>query len=522
MKLSIVIPCYNEKDTIREILSRVLAVDLSFPHQKWEKEIIIVNDASTDGTDEIINEFRHVAKIIHLPKNAGKATAVRCGLEEATGDYIIIQDADLEYNPHEIPLFLKDLKDDSNHVVFGSRNLYHVKRKGFWHQRAGVWLITKMINGFYGLRLTDVWTCYKLFPQSAKSHFVPGRFEGELLFTTALARAEYVIMEVPITHTPRDAKHGKKIRIRDGVKAIQLLLAEKLLHLKKQEIRITGDHSHLIACPFCHNSLEKSKGHYTCKTHGRFDIDDCNRPILIEENIYTKNSDQHESGINWLKSFFKQFPKLYYSIWHVFCPVMMLVNGPRMVLNMVSKRSTVIDVGSGPERFGKEVVNVDIFPFPEVDIVANATHLPFKNNSVDAAVSESLFEHVPDASLVAKEMVRVVKPGGYIYVSAPFIHPYHASPDDFNRWTISGLKHMFPELEIVKAGVRSGPWSALLMFMAYWLGVIFSFGSVKVAPFLAHIFMLILGPFKYLDYFFMKIPGSEAVATHLYILGRKK
>lgn len=522
MKLSIVIPCYNEEHTIKEILLRVLAVDLSFPDVSWEKEIIIVDDASTDNTKNILKGFNHVAKVITLSKNNGKGTAVKRGLEEATGDYIIIQDADLEYNPNEIPLFLKELKPDSSYVVYGSRNLYHVKRKGFIHQRLGVWFITKMINGFYNLRLTDVWTCYKLFPQSAKEHFVPGRFEAELLFTTALARANFMIMEVPITHAPRDAKYGKKIRIIDGLKAIQLLLAEKLLHLKKPAIRTTGDHSHLICCAFCREGLQRKENKYICDTHGIFDIDESNRPILIEENIYAKNSDQHESGINWLKSFFKQFPKLYYSIWHVFCPVMMLVNGPRMVLDYVKNGSAVIDVGSGPERLGKEFINVDIFPFPEVDIVANATHLPFKDNSVDAAVSESLFEHVPDASLVAKEMVRVVKPGGLIYVSAPFIHPYHASPDDFNRWTISGLKHLFPELEIVEAGVRSGPWSAVLMFMAYWLGVIFSFGSRKVAPFLAHIFMLVLGPLKYFDYFFMKIPGSEAVATHLYILGRKK
>ncbi len=305
-------------------------------------------------------------------------------------------------------------------------------------------------------------------------------------------------------------------------KSTRLYLADKLLNLRKIEIRMTEDHSGIICCPLCKSDLEKSNKSLVCKAHGHFDIDESNRPILIEKNVYDKNTDEHESGINWLKSFFKQFPKLYYSIWHVFCPVMMLMNGPRMVLDFVKPGSVTVDIGSGPERLGKEFINVDVFPFPEVDIVANATNLPFKDNTIDAAVSESLFEHVSDANLVAKEMVRVVKPGGYIYVSAPFIHPYHASPDDFNRWTISGLKHLFPELDIVKVGVRSGPWSAFLMFMAYWLGVLFSFGSRKLAPFLAHVFMLILGPLKYLDYLFTNMPGSEAVAAHLYILGRKK
>lgn len=304
--------------------------------------------------------------------------------------------------------------------------------------------------------------------------------------------------------------------------SLRARIGNRLLNLKKHETRMTGDHSALICCPFCKSNLEKRDGAYLCPTHGQFSIDGSNRPLLIGKRVFEHNTEEHVSGINWLKSFFKQFPKLYYSIWHMFCPVMMLVNGPRMVLKHVERGSKVIDLGSGPERLGPEFVNVDVFPFPEVDIVANAEELPFRDASLDAAVSESLLEHVPDAHKVAKEMTRVVRPGGYIYVSAPFIHPYHASPDDFNRWTVSGLKHMFPELDIVSSGVRSGPWSALLIFLAYWLGVIFSFGSKRLAPFLAHVFMLVLGPLKYLDILFMYMPGADAVATHLYILGKKK
>jgi glycosyltransferase involved in cell wall biosynthesis len=517
-KLSIVIPAYNEEKTLDEILSRVFSVSIP----GWVSEVIVVDDASTDSTPRILKRYEGKIKAIRQQVNGGKGTAVLRGLDEATGDYIIIQDADLEYHPKEIPLFIDAIKKEGVQVVYGSRNLHPTKREGFFFQRWGVWMITKLMNGMYGANLTDVWTCYKLFPQEAKKHFVPGKFESELLFTAAVLRDGYKIAEVPISHIPRPASEGKKIRYRDGFKAIQLLLADRLLNLRKPQIRETGDHSHIIACPFCKGDLMKRDAGLVCKEHGFFLVDESRRPILIEENIYGENTDKHESGVNWLKSFLKQFPKIYYSIWHMFCPVMMLVNGPRMILDKVKEGSTVIDVGSGPERLGKEFINVDVFPFPEVDIVSDATKLPFKNDSIDGAVSESLFEHVPDAHLVAKEMTRVVKKGGYIYVSAPFIHPYHASPDDYNRWTISGLKHLFPGLEIVESGVRSGPWSALLMFMAYWLGVIFSFGSRKVAPFLAHIFMLILGPLKYLDYIFIHMPGSDAVATHLYILGKKR
>lgn len=516
-KLSIVIHVYNEERTIDELLARVFAVSMP----GWITEIIIVDDASIDKTHEILKKYRHVAKVITHEQNEGKGTAVRRGLAEATGDYIIIQDADLEYHPQEIPSLVAALGEGKNRAVFGSRNLHHEERQGFIFQRLGVWFITKIINTFYGAKLTDVWTCYKLFPSDAKKHFVPGKFEAELLFTTALLRNGYRIVEAPISHAPRSAVEGKKIRYRDGFRAIQLLLADRLANLRAPKVRTTGDHSHIICCPFCKADLLRSETGLVCKTHGHFIVDESARPILIEKEVYKRNTEQHETGVNWLKSFFKQWPKFYYALWHYACPVMMLVNGPRMVLDKVKEGSTVIDVGSGPERLGKEFINVDVFPFPEVDIVSDATELPFKDNSIDAAVSESLFEHVPDAHKVAREMVRVVKPGGYIYVSAPFMHPYHASPDDFNRWTTSGLKHMFSDLEIVEVGVRSGPWSTFLMFFAYWLGVIFSFGSRTAAPFIAHVFMLVLGPLKYLDYIFIHMPGSDAVATHLYILGKK-
>jgi SAM-dependent methyltransferase len=518
MKLSIVIPVYNEEKTIEELLSRVF--DVKIPG--WTTEVVVVDDASSDKTSLLLKKHGTKIKVVTLGKNSGKGTAVERGLAAATGDYIVIQDADLEYHPREIPSLVLMLPAGSKGVVYGSRNLHHEPREGFIFQRLGVWVITKLINTMYGAKLTDVWTCYKLFPADAKKHFVQGKFEAELIFTAALLRDGYEIVEAPISHAPRGAEEGKKIRYRDGFRAIQLLIADKLINLRKPQVRTTGNHSHLLCCPFCKADLLEHEGGLICPTHGRFTIDSSRRPILIEKGVFEHNTDQHVSGVTWLKSFLKQWPNLYHTVWHYACPAMMLVNGPRMILDKVSEGANVIDVGSGPERLGKEFINVDVFPFTEVDIVSDATTLPFKNNAIDGAVSESVFEHVADAHLIAREMVRVVKPGGYIYVSAPFIHPYHTSPDDFNRWTLSGLKHMFKDLEIVEAGVRSGPWSALLLFMAYWLGVVFSFGSRKTAPFLAHIFMLVLGPLKYLDILFIHMPGSEAVATHLYILGRKR
>jgi len=515
-KLSIIIPAYNEGKTLPEILRRVRSVTIP----DWKIETIVVNDASTDDTRAILDTHDDILTI-HHEGNKGKGSAVATGLSHATGDYILIQDADLEYNPGEIPLLVSSLRDGVS-MVYGSRNLHHEPRKGFWVQRGGVWLITKLINILYRAELTDVWTCYKLFPNTVKNLFVSGRFESELVFTVRALRAGHFIAEAPISHTPRDASEGKKIRYRDGVRAILLILADRLLHLRGTGDRRAKDTSSLIVDPVDKKPLTR-RGDVLVSTSGvEYLIDTAGRPHLISDSSFSVNVDQHESGITWLKSFLKQFPILYYTVWHIFCPVLMLVNGPRKIRKFIKPSTQILDIGSGPERLGKDFINVDVFPFPEVDIVADASVLPFRAGSIDAMVSESVFEHVPDATRFASEMVRVLAPGGYIYVSAPFIHPYHTSPDDFNRWTMSGLRYLFRDLEIVESGVRTGPWSALLMFLANWLGVLLSFGSRKIAPFITHVLFLVIGPLKFLDLLFMWIPGSEVVATHLYVIAKKK
>ncbi|MFC1802294.1 glycosyltransferase [Patescibacteria group bacterium] len=519
-KISVIIPCFNEEKTIKEILDRVVKADFL----DWEKEIIVVDDFSSDKTREILSNYSSNIKVYYQDKNGGKGTAVKRGIEESTGDYIIIQDADLEYNPDEIKSMLKAIDNKSCRVVYGSRNLHENKREGFVIPRLGAWLITKVLNSSYNLQLTDAWTCYKLFPKEVAKEFVSGGFESELLFTIAIAKKGFNICEVPISHNPRDKEDGKKIRYRDGFLVLWLIYLDKLLSLKPEEVSYKAkDTSSLVSCPLCLGDLEKGKDFYRCLEHGKFKIDKSFRPILINNDVFTKNSIEHREGISWLKSFLKQFPKLYYFVWGVFCPVLMVQNGPRNILKLLNKDSIVLDIGSGPERLGNEFINVDVYPFDEVDIVADASKLPFKDNSIDGVVSESVLEHIENPSDMVDEMVRVTKKGGYIYISAPFIHPYHASPDDFGRWSMSGLKLLLSnDVKIVESGVRSGPWSAFLMFLAYWLGNIFSLGFIKIAPFLTHIFMLVLGPLKIFDLIFANIPGAEDVSAHLYIVGRKK
>ncbi len=224
MKLSIIIPCYNEVGTIATVIEQVLALQLP----NWQMEVIVVDDASTDGTTEILADYNSRLKVIRLAKNSGKGTAVARGLVLATGDFLLIQDADWEYLPAEIPKLLQAIVGQRS-IVYGSRNLAP-DRRGDLIPRLGVWFITKLINVLYGSWLTDAWTGYKLFPATTKHLFVAGRFESELLFTVRVLRAGYVIVETPIKYCPRPADQGKKIRYRDGFKSIGLIVIDRLRH----------------------------------------------------------------------------------------------------------------------------------------------------------------------------------------------------------------------------------------------------------------------------------------------------
>lgn len=226
-RLSIIVPCYNEEKTVAELLNRVIAA----PMPNWEKEIIVVDDASRDGTRAILKTFEQKVRVMYAEQNGGKGTVVRLGIASATGDYVLIQDADLEYDPIDIQDLLAVVEKGAVEVVYGSRNLSPRTHQGGLIPRLGVWFITKLINTLYRLSLTDVWTCYKLFPREAAGDLLAGRFESELLFTASLARRGYRFAEVPISYYPRPIAEGKKIRYRDGFYAIFIIIVDWIRHL---------------------------------------------------------------------------------------------------------------------------------------------------------------------------------------------------------------------------------------------------------------------------------------------------
>lgn len=219
-KLSVIIPCFNEERTIEKVIRSIEDLTL----ENWQIETVIVDDFSTDATRSILKKYESLHKILYHDRNRGKGSAVKTGISKATGDYMLIQDADLEYNPGEIVKLVSALRNQGHVVVYGSRNIEIKDRKMMLIPRLGVWFVTLEFNVLFNTKLTDLWTCYKLFPKEAGGFFKAGRFDSELSFSAELVKHGYQIIEVPISHKPRSFSEGKKIRYRDGVQGIWTIL----------------------------------------------------------------------------------------------------------------------------------------------------------------------------------------------------------------------------------------------------------------------------------------------------------
>lgn len=226
-KLSIIIPVFNEENTIEESLRRVIDAKLG----KWQKEIIIVDDGSKDKSRQKIKALlpklstQKVKFIVHK-KNKGKGVAIQTGLKYVTGDAFIVQDADLEYDPNDISRLIKELEKGKAQIIFGSRQA-HVSKKDEILYVWGINLSTTLINLLYGSKLSDVWTCYKLCSQECLdivSSVKSRSFEWDMELIVKLLKAGFKINEIPINYQPRTFSEGKKIRAWHGLKGLWIIL----------------------------------------------------------------------------------------------------------------------------------------------------------------------------------------------------------------------------------------------------------------------------------------------------------
>ncbi len=233
MKLSVVIPVYNEAATIAQLVERVQSIELP----DIEKEIVMVDDFSTDGSRDVLaklGEQPDITVVMH-EYNQGKGAALRTGFAATTGDFVIIQDADLEYNPQEYPKLLEPILDGKADVVYGSRFVGGQSHRVlyFWHSM-GNRCLTLMSNMFTDLNLTDMETCYKVFRKEVIDQFTieEDRFGVEPEMTAKIAKLRCRIYEVGISYAGRTYEEGKKIGWRDGVRAIWCILKYNLFRSK--------------------------------------------------------------------------------------------------------------------------------------------------------------------------------------------------------------------------------------------------------------------------------------------------
>jgi len=220
MRLSVVIPVYNEIGTIREILERVRAVPIP-------KEVIIVDDGSSDGTGDVLRTLNAPDLVLlYHDKNRGKGAALRTGFARVTGDIVLIQDADLEYDPSEYPRLLKPILENKADVVYGSRFGGETHRVLFFWHYLGNRFLTTLSNMFTNLNLADMETCYKVFRADLlnRLRFRSNRFGFEPEFTLKVARLGCRIYEVPVSYHGRNYASGKKITWKDGVSAIWCII----------------------------------------------------------------------------------------------------------------------------------------------------------------------------------------------------------------------------------------------------------------------------------------------------------
>jgi len=232
---------------------------------------------------------------------------------------------------------------------------------------------------------------------------------------------------------------------------------------------------------------------------------------------YDKKSDNF---IFKLKDFVKRFPKFFYILNHTLGAY--VGKSAKSSINHLPGGSKIINIGSGANIIREDIINVDCAKYPGVSVVADARNLPFEDNSIDAVICESLLEHVKDPQVVINQIYRVLKPGGMIYISTPFIIPFHSSPYDFYRWTDAGLRELLKDFQEQELKILIGPTNALTYILREWLALAMSFNINILRQAWVLFFMVIFAPINLLDYIFSRFNTAKDISLAFYYIGTKK
>jgi len=220
-----------------------------------------------------------------------------------------------------------------------------------------------------------------------------------------------------------------------------------------------------------------------------------------------------------LKDLLKKYPKIFFFFYYTLG--VFTGKTAKKAIKDIPRGSLILNLASGPKVIREDVVNVDLVAFPNVRVVADIHNLPFEDNSADAVICESSLEHLKSPEKAVKEMHRVLKPGGLIYISVPFIVGFHASADDYYRWTMPGLRELLKDFEEKESGIGWGPTYALTSVLREWLAIVFSFNINFLYQILSLFFMVILAPLNFLDYIFSRYKSAKNIAYGFYYVGIK-
>ncbi len=287
-------------------------------------------------------------------------------------------------------------------------------------------------------------------------------------------------------------------------------------------------------CPFCRGTVFDDMGQsFTCQDcranySARFPEGRRQPDFRIDGGVHSKapgsldSSDLTASFQNRIKMVLRKYPAVYRFLVYVIGPALLLGPTSQTFVNSLSPYDQVLNIGSGVMRLKGNVTHLDYEPYPHLEVVGDAHHLPFTDNAFDAVICETLLEHVPEPARVINEMRRVLKPGGKIYVMMPFMFNFHAAPNDFYRFTHRGLEHRMQGFQKEMLKVIAGPTSALTCVLIEWLSMVFSLGNATLYRLLTLVFMVLLAPLKLFDFVLSAHPEAVRIASVLLYIGVKK
>lgn len=294
-----------------------------------------------------------------------------------------------------------------------------------------------------------------------------------------------------------------------------------------KEVHQIQEIKNILACPTCRSDLNLEGDKLLCTSCGKKYLIHNGVPIFHgEEKIKESAVESHvEKGGNSLKKVFSLLKPPHHSVY--IDTLESSYNDGRELVKFLAdfkEDDVVVNVGSLSKKInsGKvKLLNLDLSFYPNIDIVGDAHHLPFKNESLDGIVIKNVFEHLRDPAVVRKEMYRVLKKGARFYAKVPFMQPFHAVPDDYQRFTTNGLNEFFKDFKQIEKGISVGPSSALAWFLREYLGVLFSFNTDKGYKIARAFFSYLTAPIKYFDFFFRKKKEAHRLASAFYIIMEK-